>query len=395
MMQVLHVIPSLAKVHGGPSQAIELFEQACVLQGIAMTTISTDDDGPGKRITGTDTHPSMSRGSKRYFFKKNTEFYKMSFSLCLWLWRNMKNYDLVHIHALFSFTSSVAFVIARIKKVPYIIRPLGTLNHYGRQHRRAYLKRVSIAWLEAGAIRRAAAMHFTSKAEQLEAESLAVPMQPLVLPLAVNSIKVSDPLALIKCYPELEAQPYLLFMSRLDPKKNIEALLHAVQKVQSTSNIHFYCVLAGSGLPEYEAALKKLASDLGIANRVIWTGHLQAEVKSAALAGAQFFVLPSYSENFGIAAAEALSVGLPCVLGHGVALAEDAEKAGAAIAVDTDAESIAAAITELLGNAALREKMSGEAKRLANEQYSVVAMGLGLQKLYDGVLQKNSHRAVQ
>ncbi len=394
-MRVLHVIPSLAKVHGGPSQAIELFEQACALQGIAMTTVTTDDDGPGKRTANTDTHLNSPLGASRYFFRKNTEFYKISFSLLLWLWQNVKKYDVVHIHALFSFTSTVASVIARMKKVPYIIRPLGTLNHYGRRHRRTFLKRLSIAALEGSAVQAAAAMHFTSKAEQLEAESLALPMRSVVLPLAANAMVLSDFSALSKQYPELEAQPYLLFMSRLDPKKNIEALLQAVQKNHSAGNADYYCVIAGSGLPDYEAALKKLATDLGIASRIIWTGHLQTEVKSAALAGARCFVLPSYSENFGIAAAEALLAGLPCVLGHGVALADEAEQAGAAIAVDTDADSIAAAIIELMSKPALREKMSVRARHFATEQYSVAAMGLGLQKLYDGVLQNSSHRAVQ
>lgn len=394
-MRVLHIIPSLALTHGGPSQAISMFEQACRLQGIAIETITTDDDGPGRRKEITGVGNTENNAATRHYFRKNFEFYKVSFPLVFWLWKNISRYDIVHIHALFSFTSSVATIIARLKKVPYIIRPLGTLSHYGRQQRRPLLKMLSIKFLEGPAIRHAAAVHFTSAAEQQEAESLGIPMQSLVLPLAVNAIDIKHRQALTNKFPALLNQPYLLFMSRLDPKKNIEGLLQAFKQVQAIMPNALKCVIAGDGPAIYVASLKKYAEENAIAEHIIWTGHIQAEEKNAALAGATLFVLPSYSENFGIAAAEALSSGLPCVLSNGVALAAEAEQAGAAIMVNTQASSIAAAILKLIQDTPLRNQMSVRAKDFANSQYSMVAMGQGLQKLYDGIINKNSGRAVQ
>ena len=49
-MRVLHVIPSLAAAHGGPSRAMGLFEQALSLAGVQMEIATTDDDGPGRRL---------------------------------------------------------------------------------------------------------------------------------------------------------------------------------------------------------------------------------------------------------------------------------------------------------------------------------------------------------
>ena len=70
--------------------------------------------------------------------------------------------------------------------------------------------------------------------------------------------------------------------------------------------------------------------------------------KRGLLASASAFVLPSYSENFGLAVAEALAAGLPCVVSRGVALSAEIEKAGAGIVVDTTPEDIAAGLERLM-----------------------------------------------
>jgi len=148
-------------------------------------------------------------------------------------------------------------------------------------------------------------------------------------------------------------------------------------------------VIAGDGEAGYVAGLKRLANELGLADRVVWAGYIDGELKVSAYTTAQVFVLPSFSENFGIAAAEALMAGLPCVLGEGVAIAEEVAAAGAGLAVEPNPENIARGIITVLSDSALRAAMGGRAAALAREQYSVEAMGLGLVRLYEGIL-KNS-----
>jgi glycosyltransferase involved in cell wall biosynthesis len=97
-------------------------------------------------------------------------------------------------------------------------------------------------------------------------------------------------------------------------------------------------------------------------------------------------VLPSYSENFGIAAAEALMAGKPCILATGVAIAQDVSLAGAGLAVAPDAASIADAIVQVANDPALRTAMSARATALARERYSSLAMGAKLFRLYSDIL---------
>ncbi len=131
-LHVLHVIPSVALAHGGPSRALMNMEQALSERGIAVTTATTDDDGPGRsRRKAGPTGEVV--GVQRVYFRKWLGFYKVAPCLLPWLWRHVQDYEVVHIHALFSFTSIAAAWVARMRGVPYVLRPLGTLTHTRRK----------------------------------------------------------------------------------------------------------------------------------------------------------------------------------------------------------------------------------------------------------------------
>ena len=146
-------------------------------------------------------------------------------------------------------------------------------------------------------------------------------------------------------------------------------------------------LIAGDGQPEYARSLKKLAQTLGVEPYVVWLGHVEGAQKAAAFAAAQVFVLPSLSENFGIAAVEAMLAGLPCVLGQGVAIARQAMRAGASITVTPEPESIARALMELLADKPRREAMGRRAREFAEQEYSVQTMAGRLTALYRRISQ--------
>lgn len=381
-MKVLHVIPSLSTVHGGPTRALALMERALLAQGIAVETATTDDAGPGRHSGKPCGRPLAEDDAVRWYFGKTFEFYKPSVAFAGWIAREVRRYDLVHIHALFSFTSTNAAWAARRAGVPYIVRPLGTLNAYGMQQRRPWAKTLSMRLIESRILRHAAAVHFTSEQEAQEAGQLGIPMRQAIIPLAVEPAATAfHP----SRFASLRGAPCLLFLSRLDPKKNVEALLDAAALL-SNEMPALRVLIAGDGPPAYVATLRARAASLGIAPRVMWTGHLEGAVKAAAFAAADVFVLPSHSENFGIAAAEALAAGVPCLLGNGVAIASEVAEAGAGIAVGTDAPGVCAALRRMIGDKEGLIRMSVHARCLAQQRYSVEAMGAALKHLYIDIL---------
>jgi len=387
-MKVLHVISTLSASYGGPSSATALMERVLIGRGIAVETATTDDDGPGRRktvTTGAPLHIFKGAGTVRRYFPKRLEFYKVSPGFARWIFRHVRDYDLLHIHGLFNFTSVVAAWAAWRAGVPYVLRPYGTLNRYGVTQRRPWLKCWSLKLIEGPILRHAAAVHFTAEAEREEASELGIPMRGVVIPLGIEPAPQGDASALLTQFPELNNCLILLFLSRLDPKKNVEGLLQAF-KLCSSALPDTRLVIAGEGEAGYVVGLKKLADELGLAGRVVWPGYVEGEQKAAAFAAAQVFLLPSFSENFGIAAAEALMAGLPCVLGKGVALADEVAQAGAGVATSPEPEDIARALQDILADENRRAEMGRRATALARERYSLEAMGASLERLYADIL---------
>ena len=387
-LKVLHVIPSISHAHGGPSRAIRLMEQALAGSAWQCTTVTTDDDGPGRHLRCTLHQPVPAGSATRWYFHKNTEFYKCAWRFVPWVMHEVRCFDVVHIHALFSFTSIVAALAARLAGVPYIIRPLGTLTNYGRSQRRPWLKRLSLKWIEGPLLREAAAVHFTSYDEQREAADCGELMRGVVIPLGLCTPAPADDALVRARFAALNSAPYLLFLSRLDPKKNIEALLRAYAQCR-TQWPQIKLLIAGTGPANYVASLALLADELNLKDSVIWSGHIDGALKLSALGGATLFVLPSFSENFGIAAAEALMAGLPCLLGQGVAIATDVVQAGAGVSVPPTTEGVAAGLRDLLAaDETERARMSANAAALARDRFSVEALGYHLVALYSGIVCK-------
>lgn len=377
-MKVLHVIPSLSAAHGGPTQAMLTIERALRDAGVDVETATTDDDGPGRRIARAHAAALAEGAAVRWYFPRTIEFYKASPAFVPWIAREVRRFDVVHIHSLFSFTTPVAAWAARRANVPYVVRPLGTLDRYGVVQRRPWLKALSMRWVERPLLQHAAAVHFTSETEAAEAKRLGWDMRPVVIPLAVDAA-AGPPRAFSS------AGLRVLFLSRLDPKKNIEGLLDAVAMVRADVSA-LQLSVAGAGEAAYVAQLKSRADALGIAANVRWLGHVSGEAKLQALRDADVFVLPSFSENFGVAAAEALAAGIPCIVGEGVAIGHDIATAGAGFTVAPDAASIAQGIRGFVAQRAEWASMSQQASRLAGERFSPEAMARALKRLYADIL---------
>jgi glycosyltransferase involved in cell wall biosynthesis len=380
-MRVLHVIPSVSNVHGGPTNALNMMERSLSAIGIAVDTLATDDDGPGRRL-GHDARPDTINGAHRHYARKCSEFYKLSPGLLVWLLRHGREFNVIHIHALFSFSSIAAAFAARLMRVPYIVRPLGTLSTYGIQQRRPLLKSASFRMLESGILAHAAAVHFTSQSEWDEAKTLDMPMRGVVIPLGVDAAQFSPPGS--PPFAIAPGQQVVLFLSRLDPKKNVEGLIRAFATVRR-SHASAVLVIAGSGPADYVASLKLLAKVEGIADATVWTGHLEGQQKWSTFASATVFVLPSFSENFGIAAVEAMIAGRALVVGRGVAIAQEIADAGAGLATEPDPPAIAHAIGYLLADEQLCRTMGEQARNLAACKFSSRAMAERLADLYADV----------
>jgi glycosyltransferase involved in cell wall biosynthesis len=362
-------------------------EQALLARNIEVVTVTTNDDGNGEVLPVPLQKPVSHDGSSRIYFPMQVHAYKISLPMRRWLLKEIKNFDVVHVHAVFSFAPVMAALIARKNKIPYVIRPLGVLNHYGMTKRRSFFKRLSLAMFEGRILRDAAAVHFTSEQERIEAESLGIKLRSVVLPLGIEPAIKSPADLMLSAFPALKGRRCVLYLSRIDPKKNIEALLEALMLVKKEMPA-IALIICGDGDKNYISELKNLAERLNIADDIVWVGHVDGPMKASAFGAAEIFVLPSFSENFGIAPVEALSVGLPCVLAEGVAVATRVHAMGAGVSIAPTAAAVAAGILSLMSNADYRARASVQAIALAKSDYGVDTMGDRLTALYENLLSR-------
>jgi glycosyltransferase involved in cell wall biosynthesis len=126
---------------------------------------------------------------------------------------------------------------------------------------------------------------------------------------------------------------------------------------------------------------------------IYWAGFLSGAEKLAALAAADLFVLPSYSENFGVAAVEALACGLPVVVSDQVGINGEIDAAGAGVVAPCRVDALAGALAQLVADPALRSAVGRRARRLAAERFSLPAMTAGLLRMYAEVADATVERS--
>lgn len=390
-MRVLHVIPSLSPKRGGPSFAVRSMAEAVAGQGEQVEVAATDDDGAG-HLAVPLAQPMVENSVTYRYFHRQTDFYTFSWPLTRWLARNVGDYDVVHIHALFSYSTLPAAWLARRNGVPYIVRPLGTLNQWGRQHRRPVLKKASLRLIEGPILARAARIHYTCEQERIEAEAGGCRYPASVLPLGIDlapfaSLPPAD--AFLKRCPQLSGKSVILFLSRLHPIKGLDNLLRAMARL-APDYPDVCLVLVGDGEPAYVSELQAQAAALGLIERIVWTGPLYDADKLAAFAAADLFVLPSYSENFGLAAVEALAAGLPLVISDQVGIQREVAQAEAGLVTPCDPIALAQALAAMLASPDLRVRCSANARRLAEQRFSNSMMAQALVHLYEQVVNRTS-----
>ena len=373
-MKVLHVIPSVAAVRGGPSKAVIEMVKSLREANCEVEIATTDDNGEILLDVSLNRLHEYQGVPVRFFarFSPNVHVvreFAFSSDLTRWLWQHLQEYDLVHVHAIFSYPSTIAMAIARLRNIPYIVRPLGQLCQWSLQQS-ATKKAIYLNIIERKNINQSASLHLTSESEKQEIKQLNLECKNFVIPhgLAVPET-IPDAYWRLRNHFQLPLEePIILFLSRIHPKKGLEYLIQALAQIKDKK---FTLIIAGNGDSDYEAQIKSCLHDYGLQDCSLMTGFVEGELKQLLLQGANLFVLTSYSENFGVAVLEALSAGTPALVTPGVALAQEIEQNDLGYVVPQEPTAIAKAIEKHLELSESEEdKLSQRTRQFVLDNYS-------------------------
>ncbi len=383
-LRVLHAISSVSRLRGGPSVSVHNMLKALRRRGIAVDLVATDDDGALARLDVPLDRLVEFEGQSVRFFPRQTVKYEFSAPMLRWLRAHVGQYDIVHTHGLFGWAPLAAAWCARAARVPYVMRPAGVLDTWGMRNKSRLVKALSVQMIEGPLLRSAAAVHFTTPLEQARAAELALRIRGVVLPTGAEIEPLPSEVSAPADAPAVGDKRVILYLARIHPIKRIDVLLRAYAALESRQSTTL--VIAGDGDAALLGRLKQLAAELGLGGDVHWLGFAHGALKSWLLSRASLFVLPSDSENFGIAVVEAMSAHLPVVVTRGCGLADFVTRHGAGIVTDGTVDALRAALCELLADTERLRAMGAAGAEAARRELSLDALGARLENLYRSVV---------
>ena len=390
-MKILLLIPSLGAIYGGTSKTPPALAAAVGRRGWSVDLVTTDADGAGNLDVRCGRWIEREDYRVRYFSRLGRTEFKPSWSLLAWLWRNVRDYDLVHINSDFNFPVLAGAVACRLRRVPYLLTPHGMLEPWALSYK-ARKKRWYYEWIERPVVLRGArALHALNRSEAANLEALKLGPPAIVLPNGIDPFEAAtrDPAKETEIFfdrfPELRGKTLILFLHRVDPKKGLDVLANAWRQVRGRFP-QTHLVVAGPETNGYTATVQGFFEAAGCADAVTFTGLLEGNVKHGALAAASVFVAPSYSEGFSMSVLEAMAAGLPCVLTEGCNFPE-AGAAGAARIVPTgDAGRFAAELCDLLDRPEVAQTMGARARALVLGGYTWPAVAEQYERMVGQIL---------
>jgi glycosyltransferase involved in cell wall biosynthesis len=337
--------------------------RALAAQGVEPLIVATDADGDG-RLDVPIAEPTTWDGVSAIFFKRDfSESFKYSRGLSQWLTANVRTFDVIHVHALMSHTSLAAAAAARRFEIPYVIRPLGTLAPWSLQQNR-FRKRLLLMLRARQLLHGAAAIHCTSEQERRDLESGFGLTRCVVIPLGIDPAVIDEaPVP----FAERDRDPYVLAVSRIHPKKNLETLIEAFLDVADSGDLsRWRLVVAGTGDAGYQSTLEALVRRRQGERQVTFAGWVDGDQKRQLIRHASVFALASLHENFGMSVLEAQAAGVPALISDHVDLAPAITGGRSGWVVAPLRSQLTEALAHALRDSTTRAEMGRAARTLAS-----------------------------
>lgn len=299
-MRQLHIVQSIATDFGGLGLAALRYSQALAQAGadVSLYVLARSsqeleiDEAAGKIFIGGSCGVGLF--AQAINLKKYVDAY---------------NFDVIHIHGTWSPILAIVSYIAYLKGIPFVISPHGCLEPWALQHR-GLKKKLALSLYQKRIFLKASMIFATAEQELESIRRLGIKTPVAVVPNGVDMPSVGG----ISRNTAVNGHRKILFLSRIHPKKGLRDLVAAWAQVRQPG---WRVIIAG---PDEEGHLDQIRlqiDSLGLGGDFEFPGLVTGDRKEALFANADLFVLPTYSENFGIAVAEALARGVPVITTKG------------------------------------------------------------------------------
>jgi len=306
------------------------------------------------------------------------------------IYRHIKSYDIIHIYSFFSFIEIFVYFISRLFKKPYIIKLSGSLMREAYSLRKLSKIKKDIYLKIIGKIILKNAKYIQLLTDEEKSNFIEffpefehkIKIIPNGLDLSQFEVDLSKS-DLIEKYPQLKDKKIVLFLSRINRKKGLDILIPSFAKLyKEDKNCHL--LIAGKDDGDgYEKKVRQWVSEYGLSDAVTFAGLLTGRDKLMAFYGSDLFVLPSYSENFGVAVVEAMACGIPIVVSDKVGISREIMQYNAGTIVKTNVDDVYNGIKNAFSNLDKAKDMALNGRIMVYDLYDINNVVDKMIKMYE------------
>jgi glycosyltransferase involved in cell wall biosynthesis len=367
-MNILRVIASTNPAHGGPVEGLR--QSTTILTKLGHTTEVVTLDDPESAWLGNYPFPIHALG-------RTARIYLYSPPLVAWLRANIARFDAVIQHGLWNYTAYATGHVLRGTTTPYFVFTHGMLDPWFRDTYplKHLVKQCLWRFSEGPLLSGARAVFFTSEEERKRARDAFRPYQLEERVVGYGTSDVGgDPVAQVAAFraaaPALRGRRFLLFLSRIHPKKGCDLLIRAFARVAG-DHPDLDLVIAGPDQSGWRSDLEAIGRREGIDKRIHWPGMLTGDAKWGAYRACEAFALPSHQENFGIVVAEAMACGKPVLITNKVNIWREVDEGCAGLVAADNQQGIDTMIGTFLSAECDVTAMGRAARRVFLEKYEI------------------------
>lgn len=384
-LRLLHVVPTYlpATRYGGPIRSVHALCRELAAAGHDVQVFTTSVDGPGDSDVPLMVPVDVEGVKVTYFPSRVLRRLYWSPPMGRALGASTAGFDAVHLHSVFLWPILAGARSARANGIPYVISPRGMLVPELIRRKSRWVKEAWIRLIDRPNLEAAAAVHATSAIEAQHIASFGWRLPPIaMIPHGVDDPPPPSQAALS---PDVAAAisggPMVLSFGRLSWEKGLDRVIAALAEAPSVR-----AVMAGDDAGGHADYLASEAARLGVTDRVtIIARHVSGADKEALFAAARLFAMTSLSENFGIAAFEAMRRGVPVLATPDVGMSEIVRDTQAGLVVDPTPAAIAAGLRTMFVDPERCRRLGEAGQRHVIDHYGWPAVARRMAELYRSI----------
>lgn len=368
-MRVIHITPSVSPKAGGPAVSIPFLCKGLQQQGCDVTLVGGREENRVHSQVPIRTFPLKSFPQP---LRRSPEMRDWIFQQC-----RERKVDILHSHNLWGMPTYYPYRASSKYGLPHVVSPRGTLTSYSLS---TGSKFKSLYWflIQKHVLKECSGIHATCESELNDIRRLGVKVPVAVIPNGIEIEPVDSP----------TPKNQFLYLGRLHPEKGLDCLLQAWKLIAQIRH-EWRLRIVGPGVPEYKFRLREYVSENNLSG-VVFGEPIFGKEKFEEYRNAAYFILPSFTENFGVSVAEALSMKVPAIANRGAPW-QDLNTYNCGWWIESGPEALAAALVKAINTPEPTRLLMGENGRaLVLSNYSASSTSRMMLDFYEYLLGKRS-----